>query len=160
MATTQAIEATDLWVSLIHAHALIADAIEDRLQAGYGIGLPGFEVLMFLHEAPEEGKRMQELARAALLTRSGLTRLVDRLEVAGLVRRASCASDRRGTLTAITSAGRKLVGKARVDVQDAIEDHFTSHLTAEQRRVVYQALSRVLAANDHEIPTPCEILRD
>jgi DNA-binding MarR family transcriptional regulator len=91
-------------------------------------------VLLFLADSSEGRLRMSELADSVLLSRSGLTRLVDRLERQGLLRRESCASDRRGAYAAITQRGRELFDRARATHLDGVRRRFLDHLSADELR--------------------------
>src|SRR5213083_3320058 len=93
------------WVRFLAAHASITRELEARLMGAHGLTLSDYDVLVQLARAPERKLRNIELAKAVVLTRSGVTRLVDGLERDGLVRRASCPSDKRGTFVALTSEG-------------------------------------------------------
>src|SRR5262249_11335051 len=86
-----------VWRMFLRAHASIAGRLERDLVAEHGLPLAWYEVLLQLAEAPGQRLRMTDLAERVLLSRSGLTRLVDRLVAEGLVERAACPSDARGT---------------------------------------------------------------
>src|SRR5439155_23259488 len=115
---------TELWTSLMHGQALLADAVSDRLEAEAGIPLAWYEVLAVLAGAPDGALRMQDLGASIWLSKSGLTRLCDRIEEAGYLSRRSCPTDRRGTFAAITEAGRAKVTDARPIFARASEDLF------------------------------------
>src|SRR5918997_3145626 len=93
------------WRTFITAHAAVIDAIERDLRAAGVISLTWYDVLIELAEAPNRRLRLHELARAVVLSRSGLTRLVDRIEAAGLLHREACAEDRRGAYAVLTAEG-------------------------------------------------------
>ncbi|HVS28234.1 MAG TPA: MarR family transcriptional regulator [Solirubrobacteraceae bacterium] len=86
--------------------------LDAELQAAHGLPLSSWEVLLALDRAPERILRMADLAERVLLTRSGLTRLVDRLERDGLVERRRCPSDARGTNAALTDRGAERLEEA------------------------------------------------
>src|SRR4051812_2057725 len=94
------------WHAFIHAHARVVRLLEAELETEQGLTLPGYEVLAHLSEAPEGRLRMSDLASFAVLTPSGLTRLVDKLARDGLVERARCDGDARVVYAVITAAGR------------------------------------------------------
>jgi len=102
--------------------------------------------LLELSGAPDGRLRMHELARAVVLSRSGLTRLVDRLEGAGLLRREPDPADRRGSYAAITEAGRATLRRMWPVYAAGIAEHFGRHLTDEETRVIASALRRVADA--------------
>ena len=94
------------WRAFLRAHALVVRRLEADLVAEHQLPLASYDVLVQLVEAPDQRLRMTDLAQRVLLSRSGLTRLVDRLETDGLVRREACASDARGLFAVLTTAGR------------------------------------------------------
>ena len=96
--------------------------------------------------------RMQDLADRLVLSRSGVTRLVDRLEAAGLIERASCPSDRRGTFAVLTEAGRHAFEEARPFVDRAVEEHFGRHLDATEAGQLEAILTKLLDAHGHGRP--------
>lgn len=101
------------WRGLLASHAATIRDLDAELTAEHGLSLSAYEVLLFLVDAPGGARRMSDLAAGVLLSRSGLTRLVDRLEQEGLVRRVPCPSDARGLNAVITDAGRKAFARAR-----------------------------------------------
>ncbi len=93
------------WRSFLRAHATITKTLEAELEIEQQLSLAAYDVLVQLSEAPERRLRMTELADAVLLSRSGVTRLVDRLEKVGLVARSRVADDGRGVAAELTEAG-------------------------------------------------------
>ena len=93
------------WRQFLRAHALVTRRLEADLLAEQRLPLASYDVLVQLVEAPDRRLRMSQLAERVLLSRSGLTRLVDRLEREGLVRREACDSDARGLFTVLTPKG-------------------------------------------------------
>ena len=93
------------WRGLLRTHARVLAELDAELEPAHGLAVPEYEVLLVLTQNGDKHLRMSELADAALLTRSGMTRLVDRLERQGLVRRERCAADGRGTYAVITPEG-------------------------------------------------------
>jgi DNA-binding MarR family transcriptional regulator len=122
------------WRGLFRSHARLTRALDVDLVSAHGLPLTSYEVLLYLANSPEGRLRMSELADSVLLSRSGLTRLVDRLERQGLLRRESCASDRRGAYAAITQRGRALFDRARVTHLEGVRRRFLDHLTEEDLR--------------------------
>jgi DNA-binding MarR family transcriptional regulator len=102
------------WRGMLRVHAEVTRQLDAELLAEHGISLSSYEVLLFLADAPGGQLRMSELADGVLLSRSGLTRLVDRLARDGLVRRERCEDDARGLNAVITRDGRELFDRARV----------------------------------------------
>jgi DNA-binding MarR family transcriptional regulator len=138
---------TELWASLMRGQALLADAVSDRLEAEAGIPLAWYEVLAVLAEAPEGALRMQDLGQSIWLSKSGLTRLCDRIEEAGYLSRQSCPTDRRGTFAVVTDAGRAKVRDARPVFARASEDLFLQHLSARERDALRSAMNKIIGAN-------------
>ena len=93
----------------VESHAGLAAAMERRLEVETGMSVQWFEVLIRLARTPGHRLRMSDLAAQTTLSASGLTRAVDRLEAAGLVQRAACPSDRRGSFAVLTDAGERRV---------------------------------------------------
>jgi len=101
------------WRGLLRAHAALTAQLDAELEAAHGLPLTSYEVLINLAAAPERRLRMSVLAERVLLSRSGLSRMVDRLARAGLLERASCPSDARGAFAVLTGRGERLLAQAR-----------------------------------------------
>src|ERR671931_1476770 len=101
------------WRGMLRAHAALTKALDAELDAAHDLPLTSYEVLLYLEDAEGGRMRMRDLAESVLLSRSGLTRLADRLERDGLLRRESCASDARGAYAVITPAGLTKLAEAR-----------------------------------------------
>jgi len=99
------VEQQGAWRVFLRAHSTVLRRLESELVAEHDLPLASYDVLVQLSEAPRSALRMTELAERVLLSRSGLTRLVDRLERDGLVERQACPQDARGTLAVLTPAG-------------------------------------------------------
>lgn len=114
--------------------------VENALLATHNLPLASFEVLHQLAHAPQQRLRMNDLAVGVLLSRSGLTRLVDRLEREGLVARNACPSDARGLFAVLTGAGRKRLTDAAPTYHRCIREHFLDRLgDAELRQIALTA---------------------
>ena len=98
------------WRGLLRVHARLTKALDAELLREHDLPLSSYEVLLFLADAPDGRLRMAELAEGVLLSRSGLTRLVDRMEREGLLRRERCEDDARGYNAVITEPGRRCSG--------------------------------------------------
>ena len=119
------------WRGMLITHARVVAVLDAELREAHDISLVEYEVLMYLLDAPDNRLRMSELAEELLiLSRSGLTRLVDRLEKGGLVRRSPSAEDGRGFFAELTAAGGKRVAAARRTHLAGVRRHFTSKLDA------------------------------
>ena len=101
------------WRGMLATHSRMVAALDEDLEREHGLPLGSYEVLLHLAEAPDRSLRMGALADGLLLSRSGLTRLVDRLAGRGLVERHSCPDDRRGTFARLTPSGLELFERAR-----------------------------------------------
>lgn len=134
MTTVQRLTENELgaWRSFLRAHAQITRKLEADLVAEHDLPLPSYDVLLQLAESPGRRLRMTELADRVLLSRSGLTRLVDRLEREGLVERASCPNDARGTHAVLTDAGFGRLRRAAPTHLRGIAEHVTSRLDADE----------------------------
>jgi DNA-binding MarR family transcriptional regulator len=111
-------------------------ALDAELVREHGLPLSSYEVLLFLADAPGGRLRMSELADGVLLSRSGLTRLVDRMEREGLLRRERCEDDARGYHAVITEQGRTLFQAARRTHLDGVRERFLSRLSSPQLRTL------------------------
>jgi DNA-binding MarR family transcriptional regulator len=131
------------WRSLLHAHAHVTRLLEAELEVAHGLLLASYDVLVQLAESPDGALRMSELAQAVLLSRSGLTRLVDRLERDGLVERRSCPSDARGTLATLTDVGRDRLREASGTHLRGVARHVLAHFSADELDVLGDLLGRI-----------------
>jgi DNA-binding MarR family transcriptional regulator len=132
------------WRGLLHVYAQLSKALDAQLVAEHGLPLTSYEVLMYLSDADGGRMRMNELADSVLLSRSGLTRLVDRLERDGYMERCSCAHDARGAFAVLTPAGREKVEAARVTHLAGVRQLFLSHFSEEELDMLGDAMDRVL----------------
>ena len=124
------------WRGLLRVHAGMTKVLDAELMREHRLQLSSYEVLLFLADSPEGRMRMSELADSVLLSRSGLTRLVDRMERDGLLRRQRCEEDQRGWFAEITSEGRRLFERARKTHLDGVRERFLSHLSPDEQRVL------------------------
>lgn len=116
----------DVWRSFLRAHAHITRVLETELLAAQRLSLASYDVLVQLSEAPNRRLRMTELADAVLLSRSGVTRLVDRLERSGLVARARVDSDGRGVVAVLTQLGFDRLRAATGTHLSGVARHFVA----------------------------------
>lgn len=134
------------WPAFITAHDALVVRIEERLRAAGLPDLNWYVVLWVLERAPQQRLRMHELADTAVIARSNLTRLVDKLEKDGLVTRERVADDRRGAYARITERGREMRSRMWTVYGPAIEELFLRHLTDEENAFLREIMMRVLAA--------------
>jgi DNA-binding MarR family transcriptional regulator len=134
----------DVWRRFLRTHALVVRALEQDLTADVDMPLGWYDVLLQLAEAPGRRLRMAELADRVLLSRSGLTRLVDRLENDGLVCRERSPDDHRGTFTVLTVAGVDRLRQAVPAHLAAVQRRFLDHYSDDDLRQLAQLLDHVL----------------
>jgi DNA-binding MarR family transcriptional regulator len=132
----------DAWRGIIFANASVLRATERKLEEHSGISLTFLDVLGRLFDAPDRRLRMQDLQQRSLFTQSGMTRLVDRIEAAGLVRRENVPGDRRGVWVVITPDGARLYEAAFARHRADLEEEFARRLTPAQHQAVAEALAQ------------------
>ena len=145
----------EAWRTFLSAHAAIMRRLEADLDAEGTVSLADYDVLIQLATAPGGKLRMSELADQVLLSRSGMTRRIDRLEVAGLVRRTECSLDRRGSYATITQAGLDRLGSAQPTHYRGVEEHFLSKLSARDLATIEAALGKLLPPETSRDPSGC-----
>jgi DNA-binding MarR family transcriptional regulator len=133
----------DAWGALTRTHAAITGRLQEALTAAEFPPLPWYEVLATLSEAPEERLKMGDLAEALVITRGGLTKLVDRLIKAGLLERTFCETDRRVSYATLLPAGRDLLEEMRPVVVAELKLAFAAKLSAAQANGLREALDQV-----------------
>src|SRR5262245_43328711 len=134
------------WPALLTARALIVDEVERRLAEASLPELAWYDVLWALERAPSGRLRMHELAAQTVITRSNITRLVDRLETAGLVTRERDGEDRRGAFALLTPAGRRMRAQMWKVYGPAVGELFDAHLRDGQAAAVRACLLRIIEA--------------
>jgi DNA-binding MarR family transcriptional regulator len=132
------------WRALVKAHACLVKRLDAQLEAAHGLPLTSYEVLLKLDAAPEGKMRMHDIASSVLLSRSGLTRLVDRLERDGLVHRCSCENDARGAYAVITGDGRARIAEAHATHHAGVRSLFAAHYSEEELDLLGPLLERLL----------------
>ena len=134
------------WSTFLRAHARVVRELERELQADQDLALTDYDVLVQLAAADERRLRMSELADRLLLSRSGVTRLVDRLVVDGLVERVMCESDRRGQWAALTEAGYARLRRASPTHLRGVATHFLDRLSPDDLVSLERMLANLLDA--------------
>ncbi len=142
----------DAWRGVLFAGAKTLRIAERALLERDGFPLSWLDILAQLYDADDNGLRMQELEERSLFTRSGATRLIDRMETAGLVRRERVAGDRRGVRVVLTAEGRRRHDAAFVEHLRDVERAFGERLTLDQQRAVADALSTFWREDEPEQP--------
>lgn len=131
------------WRAFLRAHAQITRALEADLLAEHQLSLPEYDVLVHLLEALDRRLRMTELAARVLISRSGLTRLIDRMERSGLVQRVSCDSDARGTFAALTDDGYQRLRESAGTHLRGVRDYVTSQLDEDELDALFRLMARI-----------------
>src|SRR5215469_6089949 len=134
------------WRAFLKAHAVIIDRIDHDLAAAERLPLSSYDVLIELYEAPERRLRMHELAERVVLSRSGLTRLVDRLEAEGFLVRDRSGTDRRGAYAVITEQGIAALRRTWPVYARGILRYFAQWLTLEEAQLLESAFGGILQA--------------
>ena len=140
-------DAIDAMRTINRVRWVVGDIVARQVEEQEGIPFEWFEVLIALAESPDEALRMGGLATMTLRSRSAMTRLADRIEVAGLIRRDASDTDRRVTYVALTDGGRALIERVKPPAAQIMIEHFTSHITPQEARLVTDVLGKVLRAN-------------
>lgn len=130
------------WGALLVAHATLTRKLDAALRHRGLPSLEVYDVLLALEDAPNRRMRMVDLAEAVVFSPSGLTRLIDRMQTAGLVERHACPSDRRAIHVAITERGLKTRAESWPAYAELVEEHFGCHLSDEEADGVGRALGR------------------
>jgi DNA-binding MarR family transcriptional regulator len=133
----------DAWGALTRTHSAIVGRLQEGLAAADLPPLPWYEVLAAVAEAPEQRMKMGELAEAMVITRGGLTKLVDRLIKAGLMERTFCETDRRVSYATLLPAGRDLLDEMRPVVVAELKIAFAANLSERQANELQGMLERV-----------------
>jgi DNA-binding MarR family transcriptional regulator len=141
------------WRTFLRSHAQVIRRLEHDLVAEHDLPLASYDVLVQLSEAPEQRLRMTELAERVLLSRSGLTRLVDRLVREGLVERQACPSDARGTLAVLTEAGQARLREAWPTHLAGVVERVVGRFTAEELQTLGALLGRLVDGGEAPVPS-------
>jgi DNA-binding MarR family transcriptional regulator len=131
------------WTRFLKAHSAISRRLERDLKDEHDLTLSDYDVLVQLSLAPGRRLRPVELARAVLLTRSGITRLVQGLERAGFVERVDCPEDARGFLVGLTPAGLELIRSARETHLEGVAELFSDRYSDDELETLSQLLERL-----------------
>src|SRR3954447_935949 len=132
------------WRGLLRVHTALVKALDAELAEAHDLPLSSYEVLITLESAPNRKRRMAELADSVLLSRSGMTRLVDRPERAGLLVRDTCTDDGRGCYAVLTEKGADLLARARPTHLDGVRERFLRHFSRDELVMLAGMWERVL----------------
>src|SRR5215470_14756095 len=136
----------DAWRTFLVAHARITRRLDDELQAAHGLSLAEYDALLQIATAPNRRVRMNVLAERVILSRSGITRLIDRLESQGCVERIACETDARGQEAVLTHAGLDRLRAASRTHLDGVQRYFLDQLDGDERASLESSLGRVARA--------------
>jgi DNA-binding MarR family transcriptional regulator len=146
------------WRTFLHAHARITRRLDEELQVNHGLSLAEYDALLQIATAPERRLRMNLIAERVLLSRSGVTRLVDRLVADGAVERVACTTDARGAEAVLTPIGLDRLREASQTHLSGVRRYFLESIPAGDREAIERGLARVVEAvgppgNDCQPPT-------
>jgi DNA-binding MarR family transcriptional regulator len=133
----------EAWLALARAHAAVTGRMQEALTAAGMPPLPWFEVMATIAESPEQRLKMGELAEALVITRGGLTKLVDRLIKAGLLERTFCETDRRVSYATLLPAGAEMLEEMRPVVSAELDVAFNGNLSDGEAEVLRETLERL-----------------
>ena len=137
------------WRAWIASRILLDEQLNRVLVEKHGLTLADYELLVRLSEAPDRRLRMSELAHMTLASRSRLSHHIDRLVQAGLVERAQCAEDRRGSFAVLTEAGWQRLASAAPDHVESVREYFLDALDPHAFEELGAACQRIA---DHLAP--------
>lgn len=132
------------WRGLVKAHAALVKRLDSELESTHGLPLSHYEVLVAIEQSPSQKMRMCDLADSVHLSRSGLTRLVDRLEREGLLCRACCTADARGSYAVLTDDGVDRLAEARPTHLAGVRRDFVARFSSEELETLARLWERVL----------------
>lgn len=141
------------WRNLLTAHSQLMGTLDRELQAVHGMTIGDYDVLIHLAEEPRAGMRMCELAEAVVLSPSGISRRVDRLERDGLVIRERDTGDARNVKARLTDSGRKLFRRLRATHLDGVREHFVDRFDEAELVRLRDLLGQILEPRDDASPT-------
>jgi DNA-binding MarR family transcriptional regulator len=131
------------WEAFLRAYAATSHALERVSETRGGLPLGEHFLLVQVARAPETGIRPTDLAARSLLTKSGVTRALDRLRADGLIAHRVCPSDKRGYFVVLTPKGRHLLRRSAPGHIRAITEHFADPLSGEELAVLTRAMERI-----------------
>ena len=136
------------WRGMLQVHASVTQQLDAQMHAVHGLSVSAYEVLMFLADAPEHRMRMSDIADRVLLSRSGCTRLVDRLVELGYVTRCAASTDGRGLYAHLTEAGLAKAQAARATHLAGVREYFLNRLTVTDQIALGDIWARLRSAED------------
>jgi DNA-binding MarR family transcriptional regulator len=146
----------DAWRAFLGAHARLFRRLDDELRLEHDLSLPEYDALLHLAEAHGRRLRMSRLASLVLLSKSGVTRLIDRLEADGSVERLQCAHDARGAEAVLTDDGLLRLRRASTTHLRGIERYFVDVLDPAELATVERTMNAVSRATGEALDAICE----
>ncbi|HZU14824.1 MAG TPA: MarR family winged helix-turn-helix transcriptional regulator [Chloroflexota bacterium] len=150
----------EAWALFLEAHARLVQTLEAELEAETGLPLTWYDVLAQLSAAPEGRLRMSDLYQSLLLSKSGLTRRIDRMVEVGLVERKGCPGDRRGVFAVLTPKGREILRAAAPLHCAGVERHFGEHIDETELATFRRVLTKIIADLGDGAERQCESALD
>jgi len=138
--------ALEAWRSYLQSHAAIVRALDAELAADHGLTTRDYEVLLYLAQAGDRRLPMSALSERTMLTRSGITRLVDGLVEAGLITRVACPNDARISYAQLTDAGHEKLRRAGCSHVASINRLFVEHFSCQELATLAELLRRLPGA--------------
>lgn len=140
------------WRLFLSAHARLERLLDEDLRSAHDLTLAEYDAMLQLAESPTHRLRMHEIAERVVLSRSGVTRLIDRLVRDGLVERSHCSTDARGAEAVLTDAGLDRLREAAPTHLRGISDHFLETIDADELAAVERAMTAILAGLGPDAP--------
>ncbi len=131
------------WRAFLQAHARVTRRLDEELRAEHDLSLAEYDALLSIAEAPDRRIRMRQLADRVILSKSGVTRLIDRLVLDGLVQRDACLSDARGAEAVLTTAGLDRLRRASRTHLRGIDEHFIAVVDDADLTVIQRSMRAV-----------------
>ncbi len=141
------------WRAFLHAHARLTRRLDDELRVAHNVSLAEYDALLQLAQAPGRRLRMSVLADRVLLSRSGITRLVDRLVADGMVERSTCTTDARGAEAALTRGGLERLRAASATHLEGVRRYFLDAIGTDDRHALERGLCQVMDGLDATPPS-------
>lgn len=131
------------WRAFLQAHARVTRRLDEELRAEHDLSLAEYDALLTIADAPDRRIRMRQLADRVILSKSGVTRLIDRLVLDGLVQRDACLSDARGAEAVLTAAGLDRLRRASRTHLRGIDEHFLAAIDEADLSVIQRSMRAV-----------------
>ena len=131
------------WRAFLQAHARVTRRLDEELRAEHDLSLAEYDALLSIAEAPDRRIRMRQLADRVILSKSGVTRLIDRLVLDGLVQRDACLSDARGAEAVLTAAGLDRLRRASRTHLRGIDEHFLAAVGDDDLSVIQRSMRAI-----------------